>query len=330
MSTAADADQAAVRRRLVTCAETARLAPSKHNSQPWRFEVHEDCLEVHEDSNRAVGPSDPDGRESLIACGAAVEAACVAVRGQGFLPVLELFPDGPSGPVARLREGESLPATGEELALVAAVQERRTDRGPLDATGLDPALPFLLQRAAGRFGAHLRLVTGAGDRSTLRHLVALADSQLIRRDDVLEELARWSRPPGDPRPDGVRTEATRGAVESYRAEFVQRDFAQADGLAGHDRLAADRPLVAVLCTPTDSHLDRVRAGQALMAVLLRAHVAGAHASYLNQPVEVSAVRALMRVELSLPGDAQMVLRLGVGGPVPATPRRPVEDVIVLP
>ena len=47
---------------------------------------------------------------------------------------------------------------------------------------------------------------------------------------------------------------------------------------------------------------------------------------INQPVEVPGIRALMRTVLDLPGEAQLVLRLGAGADVAATPRRPVEDV----
>ena len=77
----------------------------------------------------------------------------------------------------------------------------------------------------------------------------------------------------------------------------------------------------MLCTPDDEVRSWLVAGQALGAVLLHATVAGASASYLNQPVEEAAIRAELRDQLSLPGTAQLVLRLGAGGPVLPTPRR---------
>ena len=88
----------------------------------------------------------------------------------------------------------------------------------------------------------------------------------------------------------------------------------------------DRPVVGVLCTHGDEQRDWLVAGQALAALLLLAHVEGAHASYLNQPVEEPAVRRQLHDQLSLPGHAQLVLRLGRGSDVTAPPRRSVHDV----
>jgi hypothetical protein len=111
---------------------------------------------------------------------------------------------------------------------------------------------------------------------------------------------------------------------------VQRDFSGAADAApvraAHDRPGTDHPILGVLCTPADRPLDWVSAGRALSAVLLEATVAGAHASYLNQPVELPALRSDLRNALQLQGEAQSVLRLGVGAEVEPTPRRPIEDM----
>ena len=50
-------------------------------------------------------------------------------------------------------------------------------------------------------------------------------------------------------------------------------------------------------------------------------MAGGAASYLNQPVEEPTARQQLREQLALPGVAQLVLRLGAGSDVAATPRR---------
>ena len=98
-------------------------------------------------------------------------------------------------------------------------------------------------------------------------------------------------------------------------------------MPGQDRDGPDLPLVAVLCTPTDQPTDWVHAGRALAAVLLRAQLDGASASFLDQPVELPAFRTLLQDQLDLPGAAQLVLRLGAGGTVAPTPRRSQHDVV---
>ena len=107
---------------------------------------------------------------------------------------------------------------------------------------------------------------------------------------------------------------------------MQRDFSSESSHPAQDRPGRDEPLVGVLCTPSDGVADWLIAGRALAAVLLRAAVAGANASYLNQPVEVTAIRTQLGDQLTLPGVAQLVLRLGVGGPVSPPPRRLMSDI----
>lgn len=313
--------------RMAWYAAVARWAPSKHNTQPWQFVVRDESLELYPDPGRSLAATDPHGREMVISCGAAAQHAGVAARAIGFQPATPLLPDGPDGPLTRLIEVERRSAGPDDLDLLGAVARRRTDRGPLDATPLPTQLAFGLQSTASAEGCGLRLVSSPGDRATLADLVQRADRLLKRRGDSQRELAPWLRTPGGPERDGVPGNSTRGAAASQAAEFVQRDFSTVGSSSDHDRPGADRPLVAVLTTPHDRIGDWFAAGKALGAVLLQATLAGANASYLNQPVEDVAIRAELRDQLQLNGFAQVVLRIGVGAQVPPTPRRYLRDLI---
>jgi len=350
--------------RLSWCAAVARWAPSKHNTQPWRFVLQDEVLDVWTDPSRILANTDSHRREMLISCGAAVHFACVAARSLGYQPFVELLPRGAGGPAARLTavgrcdvtdgvaarslgyqpfvellpRGAGGPAarltavgrcdvTDDDRGLLGAVRDRRTDRGPLDGDALPVGLPFLLQSAAAANGAELRLVSTPGDRATLAALVASADRLLVRTGHYDAELAPWLREPGDLRRDGVLTDHTRGAAASYRAEFVQRDFFSSTSQPARYQRRPDRPLLGVLSTQTDDPPSWLRAGQALGAVLLRAALAGAHASYLNQPVEHGPSRVLLHDQLELDGVAQLVLRIGVGSQVTPAARRGIDDVV---
>jgi hypothetical protein len=313
--------------RMAWYAAVARWAPSKHNTQPWRFVIRDESLELYPDPSRALPATDPLGREMMISCGAAAQHATVAARAVGYEAALPLLPDGPDGPLTRLVEVERRLPTPVDLDLLAAVARRRTDRGPLDAAQLPAPLPFELQSTAAAGGCSLRLVSSPGDRATLSDLVQRADRLLQRRGDADRELAPWLRAAGDRARDGVPGSSTRGPAASQRAEFVQRDFSTVGTTPDHDRPGEDRPLVAVLCTPADRTADWFAAGRALGAVLLQATLAGASASYLNQPVEDVAIRAELREHLQLDGFAQLVLRIGVGAQVSPTPRRYLRDLI---
>lgn len=70
------------------------------------------------------------------------------------------------------------------------------------------------------------------------------------------------------------------------------------------------------------------AGQALQRVLLVARGLGLQASFLNQPVQVPALRFKLQHPLGRPGVAQVLPRLGYADDqLPASPRRPLADVV---
>jgi hypothetical protein len=85
--------------------------------------------------------------------------------------------------------------------------------------------------------------------------------------------------------------------------------------------------MAVLGTERDDPIDWLTAGQALQRVLLSGCQHELQASFLNQPVQVASLRRKLGdlVNRAVP---QIVLRLGYPpGEIPATPRRPIHDVV---
>jgi hypothetical protein len=112
-------------------------APSVHNTQPWRFGPGERAIDVYADASRRLRVADPNGRELMISCGAAVFTLRVALRYLGWLPRARLFPDS-SRPalVARVRWDEDrIAADSYEREMYAAVTTRHTHRGG----GIPPA-----------------------------------------------------------------------------------------------------------------------------------------------------------------------------------------------
>src|SRR4051812_46211033 len=69
---------------LKAAAEAALRAPSILNTQPWRWRVTGDALELSADPDRQLPVIDPDHRLSTISCGTALHHARVALRAEGY------------------------------------------------------------------------------------------------------------------------------------------------------------------------------------------------------------------------------------------------------
>lgn len=179
---------------LARCVQTAALAPSLHNSQPWRFRIADGTVDVFADRNRQLEVLDPAGRELLISVGAAVFTLRLAVGAQGRIPLLTVLPD-PELPdlVARIRTGRATTPSAQVNALAAAITARHTNRRPF-ADAVVPADSMeQLSVAAAQEGAVLTRAS-AVSRDTIIGLGQAAEARLRARGSYRAELGRWTQP----------------------------------------------------------------------------------------------------------------------------------------
>jgi hypothetical protein len=62
----------------------AGLAASSHNTQPWRFALQDDAIQIHPDYSRRLPVVDPHERELWISLGCALENLVIAAQTAGY------------------------------------------------------------------------------------------------------------------------------------------------------------------------------------------------------------------------------------------------------
>jgi nitroreductase len=307
-------------------------APSVHNTQPWCFTAGPQQIRLYADVGRRLTVADPDGREMMISCGAALFTARLALRSLGCIPEAGILPD-PSDPtlVALLSWPRQAAVTEYERRLFGQVRQRRTHRGAFDPVPLSPVLLAALREGAARDGATLRIVADDGQRAELAAAVETAERSLRLDSERVQELVRWTSPPGSPRPDGVPVTSYPARAEHTDPDFPGRDFAHGRGWGlpplSTTPLHRTAGTVGLLTTDEDRAADWVNAGQALQRILLTASTCGVAAAIHSQPIELGSLRALIRTRLSDGRYPHLVLRLGTVIQVAASVRRPPADVL---
>jgi nitroreductase len=274
---------------------TASLAPSVHNTQPWRFRLLPDRIELHADLSRALPATDPAARELRLSCGAALFNLRLALQALGIRPLVTLLPGNEApGAFATIRRGGQTALTDESRALLDAVPVCRTNRQPFLDSPIPTADQQSMVRAAGLERAWLHVVSDRSERARLHELILRAHRLQLDDTGVQAELAGWT-----------------GAPDTSSL-----------GESGH--------LLVVLCSYHEGRLAELQAGQAMQRVLLAATGLGLSTSFLSQPIEVSGTRAELRRAMGGSLVPQAILRIGFGSPVPPTPRRPVDDLLMEP
>jgi len=313
-------------RDVVSLIERAALAPSSHNTQPWRFRITGATVDLFADPTRALPVNDPDDRELTISCGCALMNLRVAAAARGLDPEVTLLPrrEEPEW-LAHVRLGPEGAAAGAEAVLSQQIERRHTYRKRFRPHPVSAATIERLVAAAATEGGWLHPVLAEPDRQWLAQLVAEGDAQRWANPSWRRELAAWMHPRR--RGDGLTVSALAAPI----AHAVVRTFDMGRGIAAKDRELADAsPLLAILGTERDEIRDWLLAGQSLERVLLTACQAGLQASFLNQPVQVPALRPKLR---DVAGRSVHQVVLGLGEPVDepvAAPRRAVADIVEAP
>jgi len=307
----------------------AARAPSIHNTQPWRWLHGDTSLHLYADAARLLPATDPDGRDLLLSCGAVLHHLQVAAAASGWATKVQRFPN-PAQP-DHLASVEFLPRepVRDDVALAAAIQRRRTDRRRYTSWPVPADLLDDLARTAGVFGTVLMPATDPDDRYQL--VKALAEASVRQEADVAyaAELATWTgRSPFVT--EGVP--ATNIPAERRHGDTTMRAFPNGQLTEQADHWEDDAGELLVLATAADTVDARLRAGEAMSAVLLWATDFRMATCPLSQVLEVEATRNLVRDRvLDGFGVPQIVLRVGWApvnaAPLPATPRRPIDDIL---
>jgi hypothetical protein len=297
---------------LLAAVERALRAPSVHNTQPWRWRVTSDAVELHADPSRHLVATDPDQRDLVISCGATLHHLRAALAAAGVATTVQRLPD----PEVSTHLATVRPAPGKPdprlVALAGAIEERHTDRRRFAAEPIGADAVDALRAAATANGTHLHVVTDPA--ALLRLEGAFADAAARQRyaPGYVAELTIWSRRYAGGR-DGVPPEVrTTTAVPTPGVGLRAFPEGRLHPGAQSGMDLHDGSLLCMLTTIEDTVQDRLLAGEAASAVLLAAN--------------------LSHAVLHTPDQPQLGLRLGRPGAgtqeLPPTPRRPLRSVLL--
>ncbi|RBY87736.1 nitroreductase [Blastococcus sp. TF02A-30] len=318
---------AALTAALEAAADRAVLAPSVHNTQPWRLVLHGDRLELHADRSRQLTVLDPRGRALAQSVGAALLNARAAVAAAGFAAAVDRLPDRDDPDLlAVLRPGPG-PADASLARLDAAVPLRHTNRRRFGEERVPDELLRVLVEAADAEDTLLVPVDRPDHLDLLGRLQRTADGIQNADPAYRAELRRWTTRSAD-QGDGVPPEAVAHVDGRQHDALPLRDFdtTGSGGLPARTGSGTAQTVV-LLAGRTDDLLAWLRAGEALERVLLELTTRGWVAAPMTQAVEVPLTRTQLRSALVWHGHPLNLLRVGRAAPTPTTPRRRRDDAV---
>jgi nitroreductase len=306
----------------------ATLAANSHNTQPWRFRLAERRIDVLPDFSRRTPVVDPDDHHVFVSLGCAAENLATAAAARGFGGAVAFDPAGDGAVSVSLD-----PAAPRETPAFAAIPLRQVSRAVYDGRPVGPADLAALEQAARSDMVEALIVTDRAQMETILALVVEGNTAQFTDPAFMAELKHWIRfNPADAlsHGDGLFSATTGNpSIPDWLGRLVFGFVASAK--SENARTAEQIRSSAGILVLVGKAADRahwVECGRAYQRFALEATTLGLRHAFINQAVEVPAVRERLAAELGLPGRRpDLIVRFGTGPEMPRSLRRPVEAVI---
>jgi hypothetical protein len=323
----------------------AILAPNPHNRQPWKIRLSGgDSAVLYCDLDRRLPETDPYDRQTLIGFGCFIELAQIAASERGVRLDLSEFPEGEfkdrldERPVALLRFVPDAKIVKDPL--FAWIAERRSNKVPFDLSR-PVAQEILTDLVAGQnFGVRLFATAEIGLVADLRELTTEAFVvEAVTQRTWLEtvRLTRIGKSEIEAQPDGISLGGPLFDSLAMVGLLSRQQIAQSGSIAygsGLDLIKAtiaNTPAYGWIVTDGNSRREQLATGRAYVRMNLAAARAGLgfhpNSQSLQEYPEMAEKERLVHERLGARGGqrVQMLVRLGYGAQVPATPRWPLES-----
>ena len=311
------------------------LASNAHNTQPWKFRLGADTIDILPDFSRRTPVVDPDDHHLYVTLGCAAQNVVIAANASGRPAELSVAADGCERDAIHVFLGQG-PGIGHvtDADLCSAIPVRQSTRSEYDGQALSGAELRQLEEAAAMPGVDVHVIT---ERPGLEQALAFIQEGNSAQMDIpafVRELKKWIRynPAAALKAgDGLlgRCSGSPSApnwLGSIVFDLVFKKDAENKKYARQLRSSAG---LAVFVAERESPGGWIQAGRSFERFALQATVLGIRHAHLNMPVEVPEVRTAFADWLGIPGRRpDIVVRFGKALPMPMSIRRPLDEVII--
>jgi hypothetical protein len=319
------------------------LAPSAHNTQPWKFQLQGDRIRVYADITRHLGSADAEWRMMLMSIGCAVENMTVAAQRLGYSATVEELDAqrqfAVNGYCATVRLARSNIVNHPWFDAIFA---RQTTRTTFDTEhSISAELTVALDRQATLPGIHLAWFSTPAAAANVVTLTQESVRSFLEGDERHRDGMKWfriTRQDWEGKGDGIAVFNSDAPV--YVKEWVERFATRKDLLGkqfkqgeidGVDRIASATPLWGLVYADSVSQNARVQAGQMAERIYLEATARGYAVQPLCYPTEMPESAAKLKISAALPIAAEplFLFRLGKSNLISKSVRRNLTDVIMV-
>jgi len=307
------------------------LAPSGYNTQPWKFKLGDDSLEIIPDYTRARINTDPEYREFFMSLGAAATNLEVAAAHFGLTFQKSYRLDDSNHDYAIVYKFSEKMSKPIDSPLFSAISTRHTNRFAYLNQNISKKIVDDLKKIPHPDTVEMNLITRPGDITLLSKIIHQSYILWYRNQILVEELESWLRDDLEISKDGLPT----GVLNLYKLAisakyYLLKDDQDLKDRSDHDQnLAKTAPALALVSTKFDTVENWFQAGEyfELLTLTLASH--GLATDYFNHPLTMKKSRLATAKTVGTKFLPQLLIRLGTPTLIPPrTPRRPLKELLI--
>jgi hypothetical protein len=308
------------------------LAPNSRNTQPWKFRLEADAVEVLPDVSRRTPVVDPDDHHVYVSLGCAAENLAIAANASGRPADVCVTADRNGGTSIQVKLGRG---ASSDTELCQAIPARQSTKSEYDGEALPTGELRPLEQAASMPSVDVVFIT---ERTRLDEaLEFIQQGNGAQMDDAnfvreLKDSIRYNPAAALKSGDGLLSECSGNPsapnwLGPIIFSLVFKKDAENRKLAKQLRSSGG---LAVFVSETEDPEGWIQVGRSFERFALQATVLGIRHAHVNMPIEVPAVRPAFADWLGIPGRRpDLVIRFGKAAPMPMSIRRPLDSVIVV-
>lgn len=311
----------------------AILAPSTHNSQPWKFKISNEGAWIFLDSQRRLPQADPHGRDLFISLGCLLENLVLAARHFGVFNKLDYQIETEPNLVAEVRFwwGGQPERDQEQERLFETITKRVNVRGKFEKKAVPEEIISSLSDLK-EDGVSFHLVR---EKNSINEL-ALLTSRGLRLAHALpefrREMSQWINSSFSKRKEGLHGYSLKAPawLSLFLAKLV-KNFDLSRGLAKMTyQSMASAPLVAIINAQENNPLAWLRVGRLAERAMLALQSQGVRTSIFVAAIEMGDLFQEVQKILGLTNYPQFLFCVGyMSGSHHHSRRYGVEEKLIL-
>lgn len=311
----------------------AVLAPSSHNSQPWKFVLDGNKIKVFADFSRALAVSDKDNRQLYISIGCAIENLITATEYYGLRFKINYFPNDNKELVAEIEFenlGDQDHSSQKEEHKIHHINKRSVNRNKYERENIDENFINEIKRYSNN-DILVSIITDKDKIDEISEIMrkairtALADkefrkelSQYVKHNKTKEYYGMPGFGFGMPLPISL----------IFPKAVKHIDVSRVNSKQDSDLIKNHTPAICIIGTKGNNELLWVKAGEVYEKIALDAQKSGIKTAVMAAATQIGDFHKDLQKVLENDFRPQVFFRMGYSDKTtPHSPRFLTEDVI---